>query len=217
MPCVFESCDDLSALFPANTHYNQVRPALGSLGGAMRNGLNFVSSSSFGVLAVAAQIVAARVRASWRRRALLALPSLLVQAASWANYATAGFQLMDRVVAHSTGTGCLVWALRTDTLPRGTKAFVACSYVYAAVAYYLFGGLLYPRHADFIQASVHCVVSLAWFDSCVQCFTHRPAYAHLPGLQMNCACARCAAHAKEQEGEEETRQQQQKEASSSTV
>ena len=158
----------------------------------MRNELNFLSSTFFAAFGLATQIVAARVGTSGRQRALMALPSILVQSASWVNYWLYGYKLLDQIVAHLTGTTCFLWALRSKSLNRRPKVFMALAYTYSATGYYLLGGYLCPQYSNEIQATIHIVVSLAWFNTCVHyCLNNASSYIHLPGLQLNCACAEC--------------------------
>lgn len=140
----------------------------------MHNQLNFVSSSAFCLLGVAAQVVFALIGTRLNRRAWFALPSVCIQLTSWLNYSVDNQQLriLDKTVSHIAGTCALLWTLRSSIHSRATRAFMAAAYVYAASGYYMLGAWLLPTYANQIQASIHALCASSWFCVCAEDALH---------------------------------------------
>ena len=136
----------------------------------MHNQLNFVSSSAFCLLGVAAQIVFALTGTRLNRRIWLALPSVCIQVTSWLNYSMDNhyLRILDQSVSHVAGTGALLWSFRSGIHSRATRTLMAAAYVYAASGYYILGAWLLPSYADPIQASIHAVCASSWFCVCAE-------------------------------------------------
>jgi hypothetical protein len=136
----------------------------------MYNQLNFVSSSAFCLMTVAAQVVFALSRTRLNRRVWLALPSVCIQLTSWLNYSMDNQQLrmLDKIVSHISGTAALLWTFRSGIHSRPTRTFMTAAYLYTATGYYFVGGWLLPGYADQVQASIHALCASSWFCVCAE-------------------------------------------------
>jgi hypothetical protein len=136
----------------------------------MHNQLNFVSSSAFCLLGMAAQVLFALTGTHLNRRVWLALPSVCIQLTSWLNYSVDSqhLRILDKTVSHIAGTGALIWTFRSGIHSRATRTFMAAAYMYAASGYYILGGWLLLPYADQVQATIHAVCASSWFCVCAE-------------------------------------------------